>query len=301
MRNVLYLCFCIVLAVGVGCAITDYETIIDNDQVSPKSGSGSGSKAPKVSKKVCDGCIVDTKGKAHIDESSQVAFSDGSGGFDETLWMVDQKGDGTRKLITYNNHSDASGPTFHDDLYCDTAFNGCAIWTATDPPGELGNAAFDGTGNPNCRGFSNLSFLTSTSRYYGECGKAAIGFQDRLALANMGNLGHAFGMDGLFYEMNHSNTTLTLDNNAGFQTTLPMTASLVAFGGAEGGRRSVVDAGNPMFKSMARMYADFLANYATDTTQVTLSYNGISGTFTVGGNIGPSTPARVLEAANRIW
>jgi hypothetical protein len=297
MRNILYLCFCIVLAVGVGCAITDYETILDNDQISPKSGSGSGSKAPKVSKKICNQCIVDTKGKAHIDESSQVAFSDGSGGWDETLWMVDQKKDGSRKMITYNNHSDSSGPTFHDDLYCDTSFNGCAIWVATDPPGELGNAAFDGTADVNCRGFSSLSFLTSTSRYYGECGKAKFDLASRLQMANLGIYGNAFGMEGLFYTFDYANTTITLDNTEGFITTLPMTANVVAFAGPSGDGRAVADFSDPSLSRLARTYADFVGTHATQETLMTVTYNGVSGTWAVGGNVGPSTADRIRRNA----
>ena len=34
MKKALYLGFCLVLAMGVDCAITDYDLIVDNDQVS---------------------------------------------------------------------------------------------------------------------------------------------------------------------------------------------------------------------------------------------------------------------------
>ena len=50
MKKALYLGFCLVLAMGVGCAITDYELIVDNDQVSNGQGTG----------------VVNTNGKALI-------------------------------------------------------------------------------------------------------------------------------------------------------------------------------------------------------------------------------------------
>ena len=56
MKKLFYLGFCVMLSLGVGCAITNYELITDNDQVSNGQGSG----------------VVNTNGKAHIRESSQI-------------------------------------------------------------------------------------------------------------------------------------------------------------------------------------------------------------------------------------
>ena len=131
MKKVLYLGFCLVLAMGVGCAITNYSLITDNDQVSNGQGSG----------------VVNTNGKAKM-TSQQVAtiWPDGS---DELFSFIDQKADGTAVITTYNNFSTGGDPTFHSDLYCNTAWNGCAIWTAPDD--NVGDI-FDGTFNANCAG-----------------------------------------------------------------------------------------------------------------------------------------------------
>ena len=89
MKKLIYVAFCLVLAMGVGCAITNYDVITDNDQ-------GSGSGAPNS--------VVNTNGKAKITPSAQIAtsYSDGN---DELFSMIDQKGDGTATITTYNNFS----------------------------------------------------------------------------------------------------------------------------------------------------------------------------------------------------
>ena len=76
MKKVSYLAFCLLLVAGFGCAITNYGIITDNDQVSNGQGSG----------------VVDTKGKAKLFESSQIAtiWPDGT---DELFSMIDQKAD----------------------------------------------------------------------------------------------------------------------------------------------------------------------------------------------------------------
>ena len=84
MRKALYSAFCCVLLFGGGCHISNYGIITDNNQ---SNGSGGG--------------IVNTTGKAHIKESSQVAsiWPDGS---DEMINFVDQMSDGTATL-TYQS------------------------------------------------------------------------------------------------------------------------------------------------------------------------------------------------------
>jgi hypothetical protein len=152
MKKLSYLAFCLVLVAGFGCAITNYGTITDNNQAQ----AGPQGVQP----------VINTAGKAHIMETSQIAtiWSDGT---DEFINFVDQKADGTATLTTYNNFSTGSEPIFHDDLYCNTAWNGCSIFTAPD---DNDSNIFDGTTNLNCSGARSLSILLSTGRYYGECG-----------------------------------------------------------------------------------------------------------------------------------
>lgn len=279
MRKLFYLGFCFVLVAGVGCAITNYELITDNDQVHNGQGTG----------------VVNTAGMAHIIET-QIAtlWPDGS---DEFIWFVDQKSNGDRSLSTYNNYSTLDYPVFHDDKYCNPDHQGCAIITAEDP--ETGDASiFDYQFNPNCSGLRSLTYVLSTTRYYGECGRMRLGLQDRLNLLNMGRFGQSMGLEGLFFDMNRSNLSITLDNNAGFVTSLPVTADVVAFM-APKDRKVVLDLTNPMLGSMMRSYADFLANNATGATKINLTYNGISMSFDIAGNDGQvSSPSRVLAKAN---
>ncbi len=282
MKKLFYLSFCAVLALGVGCAITDYEVITDNDQVANGQGNG----------------VVNTNGKAHIRESSQVAtiWSDGT---DELIWFVDQKANGDQTLTTYNNFSSGGAPTFHDDFYCTPDRNGCAITSAPNP--AVGDSdIFDYTANANCSGYRSLSILLGTTRYYGECGRARIGLQDRISMMNMGRIGTSLGMTGLFYDINNLNTTIRLSNMAGFETTLPVTASSTLFLSYEG-RRGTLDLTHPGFRAMGNYYADFLQNNASNMTEITVVYNGISFSKTIAGNIAGravTQPSRVREIMN---
>lgn len=288
MRKLFYIGFALVLAMGVGCAVTDYEVITDNNQTAVN-------KDPKGI-----AATVNTAGKAHIRESSQIAtiWPDGT---DELIWFVDQKVNGDQTLLTYNNYTpgaypNPTDPTFHDDLYCNADHSGCALVTAPNP--FIGDTdMFDYTYNINCLGIRSLSVLVGTTRYYGECGKAKMTLADRIKLMNIGTMGRSLGVDGLFYNMNHRNLTLTLDNNAGYISTLPITADAQMFIGQF--HKGYVDMTNPLMASMGRTYADFLANHATHHTTVTLTYEGISTSLNIAGNYGISSPSKVLGLVNQ--
>ncbi len=195
MRKLIYLAFCAVLAIGAGCAITDYALITDNDQVSNGQGTG----------------IVNTNGKAHIVESIKAAWLLSDGRSEEWLTFVDQKANGDRTLTSYANISSPGEPTFHDDLYCNPDWNGCAAWTAADP--EVGDtSSFDGTYNPNCT-VGGWGSLVATGFRSGECGRA-LTFTDlpgEIELMNMGQYGEAFGMNGLFYRVDQNTTTVIVN------------------------------------------------------------------------------------------
>ncbi len=196
MRKLVYLAFCAVLAIGAGCAITDYALITDNEQVPNGRGQG----------------VVNTNGKAHIIESIQAAFIFGDGSTEEWLTFVDQDASGDRTLTSYGNSSPPAGPIFHDDLYCNPDWNGCAAWTAPDP--EVGDTSpFDGTQNVHCTLSGTPGLLWNGKRFPGECGRA-VSFTDlpgEIELLNMGQYGQAFGMSGLFYRMDQNNTTVLVN------------------------------------------------------------------------------------------
>lgn len=282
MKKLFYLSFCAVLALGVGCAITDYGLITDNDQVANGQGSG----------------VVNTNGKAHLREGFQIAtiWADGT---DELISFVDQKANGDQTLSTYNNFSSGGAPTFHDDFYCNPDRSGCAISTSANP--LVGDSdVFDYNWNPNCQGARSLSLLVSSTRYYGECGRAKMALQDRISFMNMGRIGTSLGMTGLFYDLNNLNTTIRLSNMAGFETTIPVTANASLFTSYET-RRGTLDLTHPGFRAMGNYYADFLQNNASNVTEITVVYNGISFSKTVAGNISgrPATqPSRVREIMN---
>ena len=208
MRKVFYLGFCLVLMAGVGCAITDYQLITDNDQIITHQYANA---------------TVNTNGKAHI-RSFQIALIFGDGA-DEIINFVDQKTNGDRTMTTYNNFSTFAGPgpTFHDDLYCNPDWQGCAIWTSHDPPGGydragIGYNAFDGRYNVNCNGARSIIFLVGTTRaqrgYYndGECGRGTQhDLSDMIQLMNMGEMGQYGERAGLWYYLDSSNTNYSIN------------------------------------------------------------------------------------------
>lgn len=256
MKKLFYLGLCALLTTGVGCAITNYELITDNDQVSNGQGSG----------------VVNTNGKALVKQSSQIAvgWPDGT---DNTVWFVDQAANGDRTLSTYNNFSTGGDPTFPDDLYCSPDRQGCAIVTASDP--EVGDVdIYDFSYNPNCAGARSVYYLTGTTRYYGECGRA-LALTDRLSLLNQGRLVSMNGAAGLQWAATPMNTTVTLNNKAGVQQLLPMAGSFSFSMIPNGSRQTLVDLNNPMNKVLMNGAADFMSNYGSSVNEVSFVYNGI--------------------------
>lgn len=264
MKKLFYLGFALVLAMGVGCALTNYSLIVDNDQTKNQD-------APPMQP-------VNTNGKAHIHESSQIAlvWPDGA---EETLWFVDQKANGDRTLTTYINHTAnglfVGGPnaTFHDDLYCNPDWQGCAIVTAPDP--EVGDVnIYDYSYNPNCKGARSIYYLLSTTRYYGECGRS---MQDAAALVMMGQPKNG----GLFYLMTPANTSfLFTSKNDGTTTAMSLPADVSLFVSGVGDRKARLDVTNPMFGSFKNALAT-QADIHGANNQITMQFNGLSKSFNV--------------------
>jgi hypothetical protein len=145
----LYLAFIAVLALSMGCAITNYPVITDTE----------GDSA---------GFIVNTNGKAVIVPTSQVItlFPDMNV---ELFSMVDQKANGDQTIGTYSNISYGS-PKFMDFVYCNPDWTGCWVTQADNP--LVGDASiFDYTWNQNCDGAGALSLLVSFGARTQECGR----------------------------------------------------------------------------------------------------------------------------------
>jgi hypothetical protein len=249
MRKLFYLGFCLALAMGFGCAITDYVLMTDY-------GTGE---------------IISTNGKAMIAFDQGIAIGDG------TNWhifynMVDQKANGNRVLTTYAQATSYDDPIpWLDYFYCTPDRNGCSIWTADDP--EVGDVdPFDGKWNINCQGATLLYSLLSSSRYYGECGRAAIPVQDRLNFLAAGNLIDEYTLG---YNMNAGNTTLILDNNAGVRSLVPLLGNVNLQVGTYKMFSMHTDMSNPLVGASMRWMADWNDTYGTGATTMTVIFNGV--------------------------
>lgn len=267
MKKLSYLAFCLVLVAGFGCAVTNYGTIVDNDQVANGQGSG----------------VVNTAGKAHLIESSQIAtiWPDGT---DELFSMIDQKADGTATITTYNNFSTGGFPTFHDDMYCNAAWSGCAIFTAPD---DNVGSIFDGSTNTSCAGVRSLSVLLSSGRYYGECGsaEARLSVQDKIGLIDSAVAAKAYGRNGLLWNLDSRNTTITAKNlDNGLTVNVPLFGTRFEHFFANRGNTAVTWLDHPMTGLALRNFSSQLGNELNSSgIEVTLTHNGISTSFTMAG------------------
>lgn len=278
MRKLFYLGMCAVLSMGVGCALTNYDLIVDNDQVSNGQGSG----------------VVNTNGKAYVHN-----FKIGTiwpDGVDVQLWFVDQAANGDRTCTTYNDFSTLDEPWFPDDKYCSPDRQGCSLVTADDP--QVGDVdIFDWkTLNFNCQGFRSLYYVVSSSRYYGECGRA-MPITDRLSLLNQARLTSLNGQAALEWTLTPMNTSVTMNNLAGVQQFLPMAGSITITQLAGPSSARVIDLTNPMTKVLLNASADFVATYGSHANEVTLTFNGISISKQFG--LLPNAGANARARANR--
>ncbi len=282
MKKLAYLGFALVLAMGVGCALTDYPVITDVQQT--KNGQSG---------------IINTNGKAHVRGDGLIASGGADGVWHSQIWFIDQNFAGDQTITTYSYAAPYySGLTFHGDLYCNPDWEGCAIVTAPNP--YLNDFdIYDYTFNAHCEGIQFLQYIVSISArypYYGECGRG-MGKANMLAFLNMGRIEN----NQLVYDVNHNNTTILLDNKAGFTKAMPFNANatLRLNGGVGTALQGRIALNDPMIGTMMKDYADFLANNATRSTHVTIMYNGLGFGFDIAGNLGGiSSPSHVLAKAN---
>lgn len=285
MRKLFYLGFCLALATGVGCVISDYPIITDTDQVANGPGF----------------YTVNTNGKAHLVEHNSYALIVGSDVF-ESLWFADQKANGDQTLYTYMNSTPyGAGNYFHGDLYCNPDWQGCAVATADNP--VVGDASiFDYNANFSCKGSAAISLIISMSSRYGECGRA-ISKADQVALINMARVTSQNGKDGLLWSFSPSNTTILVDNNAGVVESLRLNGDASLFqSGNTNVKQSWTDLRNPLNASNMREMARFGSQFGTNHTTLTLVYNGIQMQWNVGGfHNAISSPAHLTQIANTLW
>lgn len=242
----------VALAMGFGCAITNYALITDNDV----------------------GGTVNTNGKAYIRQSSQIATIQPDG-TDNLMWFVDQKANGDRVLTTYNFHRSGSESPFKDDLYCSPDWTGCAVNTSQDP--QTGDTSiFDYKANFNCSGARSLSLLISTSRYYGECGRAkADRMTTALSLANQMTPVQMNGSTWLKGTLDSTNATWVLDNHNGATAAFSPAGSINVFVNAPL-RRVQIDMSNPVLRQSLLQVNSWLTSHPGPSLTVTRVINGIS-------------------------
>jgi len=226
MRKLFVLGFLVVAAMGFGCAVTDYDLITDNDSRG----------------------VVNTQGKAYIiRDFSTIAFAYPDGN-DQAFYMIDQNSAGVANIDTYNYYTTDGGTPYKDDSYCSPDWTGCSIVSATDT-NDGSDVMFDYDHfNPNCSGARSLVYLLSTTRYYGECGRATITdrTQKLISLANNMQTVQRFGRTVLHTALNANNLSVVFTNNSTGSTFTPSIISSVDLYLNFGARRASVDFSNPM-------------------------------------------------------
>jgi hypothetical protein len=230
--------FCLVLAMGVGCAITDYGVIIDG----------------------YTGEIENTNGKAMIIPSSQIAtiYSDGA---DCLFTMVDQKANGDQVLTTYNHYT-TDGSYFQDFDYCSPDWTGCAIYTAPNP--VVGDVdIFDGTANYNCSGARSYSVRVALYGRYTECGRTTM---DRLSATQTMTENNGL----LVANLHRGNTTVWIGDNV--MPTIGVVPIELDISG-QGTLALFLD--NPLVARNLITLADLLDRYGVNQN-VRIDYNGFN-------------------------
>jgi hypothetical protein len=250
MKKSLYLAFIAALALSMGCIVTEYPLITDRT--------------------VADGYfVVNTAGKAMINEYSHVASDFLDGHREETFAMIDQKFDGSATITSYAQVGLTSTGGFIGDTYCNPEWNGCAMGTA-----DNGGSLWDYTYNINCDGIFSVQYLYSYSpNRPGECGR---GMMQNPGLLNaitgsFVDLGDAWGLN-----LNRSNTRLIGTDDQGHSFEMPLFGN-TQLQWAKDSNGWTVKMHNGMLPT-ARAQARVTEEYGVG--QWTLEYLGHSRTFT---------------------
>jgi hypothetical protein len=183
-----YLALIGLVALAMGCAISEYPVITDNN------GTGD--------------FVVNTNGKALIMEDyyyrTILCWTDGD--CEEIFSMIDQKFDGTAKITSYANVTSLYGPIyFFDNQYCNPDWTGCAVMTSNDSKNGI---FFDEyTTNPQCQGYRSFSTVLAYNVRMAECGRSLVANAGMDAVGTWANAA-VMVPDGYQFTVNRGNTEI---------------------------------------------------------------------------------------------
>ncbi len=288
MKKLLILAFCVSVLVLYGCAVVDSYPYYDIDQIS--SNCANEAPWPYAAE------LVDTNGKAHMQEPSKVmtCWTDHC---EEIIWFFNQKtANSTITLYNYVNCEPASPYySWHSDFYCNPDWNGCA-WVTAVRPLDYYDQYTPFSVNWSCTDLTS-GYLFAAWSYPG-CGRD-LSLEDKLAFMNAGEIGEINGQTGLWYNLNKTNFSIILENQYGQSWNVPILTDIPMWFNPENGN-TYIDRTNPLMANMMLWYADWLDNYATAGTTVTVTYNGIGDVFTIAGTAGFSSDL-YRKAANTLY
>jgi hypothetical protein len=129
-------------------------------------------------------------------------------------------------------------------------------------------------------GYRSLSLLVSTTRYYGECGRAQTTSRasQMLALANGMTPVEVNGKTWLHSNLSALNTSVVLNNRNGSIYALPMT-SQIGVNANFAKRQVMVDLSNPNTGNLAQNAINWNKAHPGPSIGATLTVDGIGRTF----------------------
>lgn len=191
----------LLLALALGCAITDYPVIEDS------RGGYTG--------------IVRTGHKAYVFPSTPAAtlYADGS---DELFSMVYQNAYGDQQLYTFNNFDPTGAVNFLDQTYCDWKYEGCEIVRAWNP--VQNDDSYDGEFQTDCLGYRSLTFLDAYTVRIGECGDVWFGDKTQAFAEFFANLSATTwrGEEAYHVPVDAGRASLTITDVNGVATAMPI-------------------------------------------------------------------------------
>jgi len=260
MKKLFYLAFCAAVLMSLGCATISYPVITDDYFWT----------------------TVNTNGKAHVMETTQVGLGIG-GKYYEQMSFVDQAASGYQHISVIEQQIAymAGYVNFHSDTYCNPDWNGCAWYTNDYMP--ITDCTFYG---PNSR-INWACFKTSAYGlcYIGrtaECGRG-LGIPKDLRGSEIVSLIGAGIENGhnMIYNINNNTTRLVLQNPQGAMTTFKFAGNTELNVNLRKGTM-LIDGNSPNWAVNVRKMASlFDAGFQTGTAQLTIG--GVTRDFQFAG------------------
>jgi len=262
MKKLLYLAFCLTVAMSLGCIAITWPCITDNDLEST--------------------ALVNTNGKAHLFETSQTGTL-ANGKMYTQASFVDQTAAGDQKLTVYE--MEGMPYEFHTDTYCNPDWVGCAWFTYNYPCYPFPPCTFYGPGtstNFNCLQFSAVGLCNYVR--YGECGRGLR--MPNMQWSEIDQLMNSAveGPNSLTFNINRGNTSVTLQNGSGQLASLGLVGNQELNFNLNGGR-ATIQAGTSWAGTHRKMSQ--LADQGFNKGLATITRNGVSHTLeysTLGGD-----------------